>query len=253
MFRLARGYMDEAGARFLFTGEVLAQRPMSQMRNALATIEREAGLEGLVLRPLSARLLPPTEPERRGWVDRGRLLAIEGRSRRAQLELARRHGFHEFSTPAGGCLLTDAGFSSRLRDLFCHTPEEATTQEDVLLLRVGRHFRLGPELKLVVGRNAEENRQLLGFLRAGRAYVEARLPWKGPSVLVCGPLEPHGLGAAMRLMVRFSKPLPAEPLLRLQPAGEPARALALAADALAAGDAWPGGGALAAMNTCRLP
>ncbi len=248
MFRMARDYMEEVAARFLCTGEVLGQRPMSQMRRALATIERQAGLEGRVLRPLSARHLPPTEPERRGWVDRSRLLAIEGRGRREQLELARRYGFHEYSSPAGGCLLTDAGFSSRLRDLFGHVPEEALTQEDVLLLRVGRHFRLGPNLKLIVGRSAEENRQLFGFLREGRACVEAALPWKGPSVLVCGPLEPVGFGAALRLMVRFSKQVPPGAQATVWRSRTAAQAVEVADGASAEGDAWLATCPLAPMN-----
>ncbi|TLN19153.1 hypothetical protein FDZ71_05130, partial [bacterium] len=117
MLRKAKGHMDEVGASFIVTGEVLGQRPMSQHKDALRTIDRESDMEGLVLRPLSAKFLPPTSVEMRGWVDREKLLSIRGRSRREQIALASSYKITNYSCPSGGCLLTDPGFSRRLRDL----------------------------------------------------------------------------------------------------------------------------------------
>src|SRR5262249_51646553 len=139
---------------------------------SITLIDRESGLEGWIVRPLSARLLPETEPEKLGWIDRSRLLGICGRGRTPQLALAEQLGLAHYQSPGGGCLLTDSIFSAKLKDLFDHTPEESTTVEDVALLRLGRHFRIAPGLKIVLGRNAEENRRLAGFESAGRTFVE---------------------------------------------------------------------------------
>jgi len=136
---------------FIFTGEVLGERPMSQGKRQLKLIEKESGLEGLILRPLSAGLLEPTMPEKRGLVNRDRLLSIKGRSRKEQIALAQKLGLKEYATPSSGCLLTDPNFSRRLRDAFSHG------EEDVELLKYGRHFRLPSGKKVVVGRNEEEN------------------------------------------------------------------------------------------------
>ena len=185
MLRKAKGRMEEVGAHFLFTGEVLGQRPMSQHLAALQTIEKEAGLEGLLLRPLSAHHLPETLPERRGWVDRARLLAIAGRSRRGQLALAQTFQIAEFPQPSGGCCsLTDDTFSRRLRDVLDHqVPFEPGTQDPVLL-KVGRHFRVSHQVKVVVGRDEAEN-QFLERLRGGKWCFE--VPGAGsPLVLAQG-------------------------------------------------------------------
>jgi len=185
MLQKSKARMDELGAHFLFTGEVLGQRPMSQHLAALQTIEKEAGLEGLLLRPLSAHHLPETLPEKRGWVDRARLLAIAGRSRRGQLALAQTFQIGEFPQPSGGCCsLTDDTFSRRLRDVLDHqVPFEPGTQDPVLL-KVGRHFRVSHEVKVVVGRDEAEN-QFLERLRRGRWCFE--VPDAGsPLVLVQG-------------------------------------------------------------------
>jgi len=138
MFRLARRYMEEIEASFVVTGEVLGQRPMSQMRRPLDLIEAESGLEGLLLRPLSAQLLEPTLPELLGIVDRNRLRGFSGRSRQEQILRARDIGLSDYATPAGGCLLTDEHFAKKTRDLFAHS-EHATTK-DMELLTIGRHF-----------------------------------------------------------------------------------------------------------------
>jgi len=158
MLRKAKSYAEEIQAGFIFTGEVLDQRPMSQHRTTLEIIEKEAGVEGEVLRPLSALLLPKTEPEKQGWINRNRLLGIRGRSRKTQIDLARRCGINDYPCPAGGCLLTYKEYARKVKDLFEH--KTYPTLEDIALLKIGRHFRFG-ESKIVVGRNEGENEALL--------------------------------------------------------------------------------------------
>src|SRR3989338_4964119 len=160
MFKIAKRYMEELGAGFVVTGEVLGQRPMSQMKRPLSLIETDSGLEGLLLRPLSAKLLEPTLPELLGIVDRERMLRIAGRSRHEQIELAAVNRISGYSTPAGGCLLTDEQFARKAKDLFEH--EERPTTKDMELLAIGRHFRLGPRTKVILGRNELENLLLEG-------------------------------------------------------------------------------------------
>ena len=167
----AREVMEERGADLVFTGEVLGQRPMSQYKKALKLVERQAGLEGRLLRPLSAHYLDPTIPERNGRLDRRQLLALQGRSRKPQLELAGRLGVTSFPQPAGGCcFLADPNFARRFRDLV--DSGISISSEDTTLLKVGRHFRLSTTVKLVTGRNEGENRFLERFL-AGRWSFEA--------------------------------------------------------------------------------
>lgn len=153
----AKEYMKKTGAVFLITGEVLGQRPMSQYRRALATIEKASRLEKLVLRPLSARLLWETIPEEKGWVKRSNLLAISGRSRKEQLRLAEKFEIKDYFWAAGGCLLADANFSRRFADI---AGKNRLALADIELLKIGRHFRLTPFFKLIVGRNAKENAKL---------------------------------------------------------------------------------------------
>ena len=154
LLKKAREYMPEIGASFVITGEVLGQRPMSQHRKALDMIERESGLEGLILRPLSAKLLPPTMPEKIGVVDREKLLKISGRSRKTQIELAREFSIIDYPCPAGGCLLTDKNFAAKMRDAMARSDIKA---HDIPILKIGRHLRLTDEFKLIVGRNEVEN------------------------------------------------------------------------------------------------
>lgn len=182
MLRLTKTYMEEIGAAFIFTGEVLGQRPMSQHRHAMELIEREAGLEGRLLRPLCAQHFPPTEAEQKGWVDRARLLDITGRSRKPQLALAASMGIQDFSCPAGGCLLTDPRFSMRLRDLFAHQPE--VSARDIALLKTGRHFRLG-ESKIICGRDEREN-GLLQRQKVAAEWLFETVDLAGPTVLLLG-------------------------------------------------------------------
>ncbi len=170
MYRLAKRLAEKTGADFIATGEVLGERPFSQNRKALMLIEREAGLENRVVRPLSAKLLPETQAEKAGLVNREKLLDIRGRRRVRQIELAKRFGIKEYPSPAGGCLLTDKQFSARLKDLFENQKE--VTPEDIELLRLGRHFRF-KNSKIVVGRNEEENKKLLEIAsKTGLVWME---------------------------------------------------------------------------------
>jgi len=162
MLKKAGELMGQYGAKFIATGEVLGQRPMSQHKQALLTIAKQAGLEGLVLRPLCAKLMPETIPEKEGWVRRESLLNFSGRSRKQQVALAESFGIKEYIQPAGGCLLTDRMFSGRLRDLISH---EGLSRDNVELLKLGRHFRLNDSTKLVVGRDENENERLAYFAR----------------------------------------------------------------------------------------
>ncbi len=161
MLRIAGRIMEEEGAAFVFTGEVLNQRGKSQVRHALGVIEEECGLKGKLLRPLSALVLPETDVEKAGLVDRSRLLGLHGRERKVQLALAEEKGLKYYSAPAGGCLLTNAQFCVRLEELMSHTPD--LTINDCLLLQVGRHFRLNDRTKLIVARNAVESEAMLGL------------------------------------------------------------------------------------------
>ncbi|MBI5144256.1 MAG: hypothetical protein HZA30_04235, partial [Candidatus Omnitrophica bacterium] len=164
IFKKAKDYMKELGASFIITGEVLGERPMSQRRDAILLIEKEAGLKDLVLRPLSAKLFEPTLPEREGIVDREKLLAISGRSRKPQISLAEELGINEYPCPAGGCLLTDPGFAKRIKDLIEH---DSLTLSETKLLKVGRHFRLSQDAKLVMGRDEAENTVLESQIKDG--------------------------------------------------------------------------------------
>ena len=177
MFKKMKTLMQEFGAQFMFTGEVLGQRPMSQHREALKTIETDSGLPGLVLRPLSAGLLDPTIPEIKGWVDRKRLLKLSGRSRQPQIALAKNLGLEDYPQPAGGCCyLTDPQYSARIQDLFKYNGKENLTHEDVLLLKVGRHFRISEKIKVIVGRNERENNFLKVYEKKRHAFSVPDFP-----------------------------------------------------------------------------
>ena len=209
ILRRAAAVMAETGADFLVTGEVVGERPMSQNRQSLRLIEKESGAADVLVRPLSARLLGPTLPEREGWVDRERFLDISGRSRKRQMALAEQYGIGDYPSPAGGCLLTDPGFSARMRDLIKNGAGCAVC--DCRLLKVGRHFRLEGGVKAVVGRNQEENEVIAGLARAGDRLAEVATH-PGPLTLVRGGDEGRDLGVesgAVRLAAgitaRYSK------------------------------------------------
>jgi tRNA-specific 2-thiouridylase len=199
MLRRAGALMRERGAAFCFTGEVLGQRPMSQRRRQLDLIEREAGLEGKLLRPLSAKLLPPTRPEEEGLVDRSRFLALRGRTRRPQLALAKAYGVAGYSSPAGGCLLTDKNFAARLADAFAHGEYGV---DDINLLKIGRHFRLPSGAKAIVGRNEGENEKILEYL--GDAGAAFEVVGVGSPVTLLRPAREEDWPAAAALTLRYS-------------------------------------------------
>jgi tRNA-specific 2-thiouridylase len=202
MLKKAKTYMEATGASFLVTGEVLGQRPMSQRRDAMRLIEKEAELEGFILRPLSAKFLPASIPEKEGWVDREKLLKIQGRSRKPQIQLADHYGIRDYPCPAGGCLLTDPGFAKRIRDLIHHHSD--FTLNDVHLLKTGRHFRLSPRLKLVVGRNEEENQKIQTFSEEGDILLRLfRFP--GPLSLLRGEAGDEEIEKAAAVTARYSK------------------------------------------------
>jgi len=201
----AREYMKESGADFVITGEVLGQRPMSQRRDTLRLIERESGLEGLLLRPLSAKHFNPTIPENEGWVDRNRLLAIQGRSRKPQMELARDLDVKNYPCPAGGCLLTEPSFVPKVRDLFDHS--DSLNLRDCRLLKLGRHFRIGDRTKIIVGRDEAENNLLESAIQHG----ETMLLWhegNSPLTVVMGEQNDALLEKAARILLRYTKAAP---------------------------------------------
>ncbi len=169
MFKLAGQIMREKNFDFLFSGEVLGQRPMSQNKTSLRYVEKHSGFDGYILRPLSAKNLPETIPEKEGLVDREKLLDITGRGRKAQIKLAAEFGITDYPAPAGGCLLTDRGYTNRLRDLFEH--QDHCTEEELHLLKYGRHYRLNPEAKLIVGRTQKDNENIVKFHDPARDVV----------------------------------------------------------------------------------
>ena len=195
MLKEAKKYAKKIGASFVFTGEVLGERPKSQHYSALRVIEEEAGLKGRLLRPLSAKLLPETAIEKSGLVNRDKLLAIHGRSRKPQIALAREFGVSDFPAPAGGCLLTEIDFAKRLRDLFQHRKRFGV--RDVSLLRLGRHFRLG-ENKIIVGRNEKENKALVEGKKASD-YIFEVSAFPGPVTLLQGKKTRKTIKAAAEL------------------------------------------------------
>jgi len=200
MLKKAKQYAKQIGADFIFTGEVLDERPMSQHRRAMETIEREAGLKGKILRPLSAKCLPKTDAEKKGWIERERLLDIRGRSRKRQIELARSFCLSDYPYPAGGCLLTDREFAAKLRDLFKH--KRAVRLKDISLLKVGRHFRLGSN-KIIVGRNEMENKSLLTLKATADYYFE--VPGCGsPITILQGRKSSEAIRIAASLTARYS-------------------------------------------------
>ena len=211
MCRMAQRFMDEIGACVVVTGEVVGQRPMSQKRHQLDLVARHSGLEDRLLRPLSAQLLPATAVETEGLVDRQKLYAFSGRSRRPLIELAKELGILEsgvplLPTPSTGCALTDLCFAPRVRDLMELYPE--ATRWDFELLNYGRHFRFHPKTKVVVGRNAGENATLeLMADRQSASAVASIEPdnFRGPTALVVGRVDQAALRYAQGLILRYSR------------------------------------------------
>ena len=202
MFRQAKKVMEEEGAAFIFTGEVVGQRPMSQVRNRLYQIEKESGLKGMIVRPLCAAIMEPTIPEKEGLINRGEMLAISGRSRKPQMELGREIGISEENLcSSGGCLLADTNFAPKVRDLLDHS--ESADVKDARMLRVGRHFRLADNCKVVVGRDKNENEKLERMAREGSTLIRVK-EFAGPCVVVIGD-SANGLSLrAGQIAARYS-------------------------------------------------
>jgi tRNA-specific 2-thiouridylase len=201
MLKEAGEFMQATGSDFIITGEVLGQRPMSQKRNTLGMIDKEAGLKGYVLRPLSAKLLDVTIPEREGLVDRERLYAFSGRSRKPQIALAEELGLTDYPAPAGGCLLTEPNYSYRLKELLHHNPDPSL--DELHLLRVGRHFRLSSSCKAVVGRDEREN-EVIESLAGKNGYLLRVEGVGSPTVLVSGDGAEEFLPVTASLCARYS-------------------------------------------------
>lgn len=217
MLKEAKELMDILGADFIITGEVLGQRPMSQRRETFPLIDREAGLEGYVLRPLTALNLKPTIPEQKGLVKREGLYGFRGRSRRPQMALAAEFGLKEYPSPAGGCLLTDPIYSYRLKELLEHNPGPSI--KDINLLRLGRHFRSSEDCKVIVGRDEKENDAIETLAEAGD-YLLRVVGYGSPMVILTGKVSPSDILIAARLCARYSdaKRLP-EVKVRVQQRG----------------------------------
>jgi len=206
MLQKAREVMIDEGASFVVTGEILGQRPMSQHMQALRNVERESGLRGRLLRPLSARLLPPTYAELAGIVDRRGLLAFNGRSRKPQLELARKLGIESIPNSGGGCVLTERRFGYKVRDMFRFAGDSFPTMNDAALLRYGRHMRRSPEFKIVVGRSEEDNQAIEALAREGDLmfYPPDETNYVGPVVLVRGKAAKADWPWIASILLRYS-------------------------------------------------
>jgi tRNA U34 2-thiouridine synthase MnmA/TrmU len=201
MFKIAGEMLEKEGADFVLTGEVLGQRPMSQNKQSLSLIISESGLDGLLLRPLSAKRLPVTIPEKKGWVKRELLMGFQGRSRKPQMELAQALNIKGYPAPAGGCLLTEKVFSRRLKDLF--SSQSDPDLKEIELLKVGRHFRISPHTKIVVGRNKSENEEIHA-LTGKKDLVLTSVSVPGPTVLFLGGFSDSALELAAAITVAYS-------------------------------------------------
>jgi tRNA-specific 2-thiouridylase len=200
----AWAWMEENQFDFIITGEVVGQRPKSQRRDTMPVIARESGAEDRLLRPLCAKHLPITLPEREGWVDREALFDFHGRNRKPQIALAHELGFTDFAQPAGGCcFLTDQSYSSKLQDLWTTRAKREYEIDDIMLLKVGRHIRPKPNFKLIVGREEGENNYLSGYRRDFTSINT--VSHKGPLVLVDGSPSEDDLKLAAEITARFSQ------------------------------------------------
>ena len=203
MYSAAKDHMEKIGADFVVTGEVLFQRPMSQNNRALNIIEKEAGMEGKILRPLSAKHLPVTNAEASGLIKRESLGNIKGRSRKGQLEMAKRFDIADPPNAAGGCLLTDPAFSKRVKDII-NNCDDIPSLNDIELLKVGRHFRISPDAKLIVGRNREENEVIKGLAIENDIVIEAK-EYVGPTCILRSKKPDDSLIARCgRIALRYS-------------------------------------------------
>jgi tRNA-uridine 2-sulfurtransferase len=206
MFQLADIVRQEQNADFIVSGEVLGQRPMSQVRRSIQKIDAETELNDRVLRPLSAHSFAPTMAEREGWVERDKLFRITGRGRKEQLSLAEKYGIKDFPNPAGGCLLTETSFSGKIRDFFSHDSKAGTEgrMEHAALLRVGRHFRISDRQKIIVGRNHEDNVAIEKAWHSLGGNLLVPENFEGPAALALGPMDETFRTLAGNMLTRYA-------------------------------------------------
>jgi tRNA U34 2-thiouridine synthase MnmA/TrmU len=222
MVHKAHEWIRAHGFDFIVTGEVVGQRPKSQRKDTMPVVAHESGADDLLLRPLSARILPETRPEREGWIDRRRLYGFNGRSRKPQMALAERFGFRDYAQPAGGCcFLTDAQYAEKLADLWSSRGSRDYDLDDIILLKVGRHLRPRPHFKLIIAREEGESKFLQGYRKEFVSLITISHP--GPLALVDGRLDPGDLELAGALMARFSqgRDAPAVEVEVREPGGAP--------------------------------
>ncbi len=204
MVRKAKEWIEKQSFQFLITGEVVGQRPMSQRKDLMPIIVAKAGVEDILLRPLSAKNLPPTLPEREGWVDREALFDFSGRSRKPQIALAEKLGIRDYAQPAGGCcFLTDESYSKRLVDLWQARGERTYELDDIILLKVGRHIRPRPYLKLIIARDEGEVRFLTGYKKTYASLQPTS--HAGALVLIDGELKNQDLELSAQIAARYSQ------------------------------------------------
>lgn len=201
MFKKVGNMMKEEGADFIISGEVLGQRPMSQNLRSMTTVSHESNFKDLILRPLCAKRLPETFPETQGWVNREKLLGLSGRSRKPQIELAKKLDIYEYPAPAGGCLLTDKIFSGRLKDLI--STSSTLEKRDLELLKWGRHFRIGEKTRIIVGRDQRENEMIYSQKKVRDTILTIK-DYPGPTVLATGDLSSDELDLAASMAVSYS-------------------------------------------------
>jgi len=204
MVNQAMQWIKENDFDFIITGEVVGQRPMSQRADTMPVVQKESGAGDLLVRPLCAKKLPPTLPEREGWLDREKLFEFSGRTRKPQMALAEQYNFTDYATPAGGCcFLTDEVYSRKLVDMWKARSDREYDLDDIMLLKVGRHIRPRPNFKLIVGREEGENKYMEGYKKQ---FAHLRCTsHTGPLVLVDGSMSDDDLVLAAQLTARFGK------------------------------------------------
>ncbi len=204
MVSKAREWLEENDFDFIITGEVVGQRPMSQRRDTMNVVSRESGAADILVRPLCAKNLPETLPEREGWISRDDMYDFNGRSRKPQIALASQFDFKDYAQPAGGCcFLTDEAYSKKLVDLWDARNSREYEMDDIMLLKVGRHIRPKPHFKLIIGREDGENRFMDGYRKQFDHFTTVSCP--GPLALIDGEMQADDIELAARLVARFSK------------------------------------------------
>jgi len=212
MVERALEWMKENGFDFIITGEVVGQRPKSQRKDTMPIVQRDSGATDLLLRPLCAKHLPPTLPERDGWVDRNQLFDFSGRSRKPQMALAKSYGLDDYAQPAGGCcFLTDRQYSQKLKDLWRSRGDRAYDLDDIVLLKVGRHVRPRPSFKVIIAREEGEGRFLRGF--RNRFLSMKTLSHGGPEALIEGSPTEGDITLAAQLVARYGQGRDSESVL----------------------------------------